>query len=109
MELFAEYERERTARHRALWLERYPRDRYEFRDGPAPGGFKRRRYKRKYPRLRSEMVSNQIVEDDDLPEIEVKVRSKRAPKTLLGAIWAHHGRSRRGNGWKKHRSNQWRS
>lgn len=109
VELFVEYERERAARHRALWSERYPRDRYELRDGPAPGGFKRRRHKRKHPHLRSEMVSNQIAEDEDFAEMDVKVRAKRAPKTLLGAIWSHHGRGRRGNSWKKHRPNQWRS
>jgi hypothetical protein len=108
VELYDDFQRERTTRHRALWSERYPR-RYEFRDGPAPGGFKRRRHKRKHPRLRSEMISNQIVEEEDVLEAEFKVRAKRASKTLLGAIWSHHGRSRCGNSWKKHRSDQWRS
>ena len=109
MELFTEFQRERTERQSAFWSARYPRDRYEFRDGPAPGGFKRRRHKRKQPHLHAEMISNQIVEDEELPAAEIKVRAKRAPKTLLGAIWSHHGRSRRGNSWKKHRQNQWRS
>lgn len=110
MELYADYERERAARHREVWAERYRRDRYEFRDGPVPGVFKRRRHKRKQPHLHSEMTFNQIVvEDDGYSDLEVKVRAKRASKTLLSAIWDHHGRSRRGESWKEYRSSQWRS
>lgn len=110
VELCADYERERAVRHREVWAARYRYRRYEFRDGPVPGVFKRRRHKRKHPHLRSEMISNQVVlEDDEYPDLEVKVRAKRAPKTLQSAIWFHHGRSRRGHSWKEHRSSQWRS
>lgn len=107
IELYAEYERERVVRGRELWAARYRR--YEFRDGPVPGVFKRRRHKWKHPHLLSEMISNQIVLEDEYPDLGVKVRAKRAPKTLLSAIWSHHGRSRRGDSWKEHRSSQWRS
>jgi hypothetical protein len=109
VELCAEYERERAVRHREVWADRYRRDRYEFRDGPVPGTFKRRRHKRKHPHLRSEMIANQIIEDDEYPGLEVNVRAKRAHKTLQTTIWYHHGRSRRGHSWKEYRSEQWRS
>lgn len=110
MELYADYRREREARHREMWAGRYRRGRYEFRDGPVPGTFKRRRHKRKNPALRSEMVLNQALLDDDEGFDQcVSARSKRASKNLLTAIYDHHGRGRRGNGWKEHRSSQWRS
>jgi hypothetical protein len=110
IELYAEYKREREARASKAYDARYGHRRYEFRDGPVPGIYKRRRHKRKNPALRSEMVSNQdIIDDEEGFDQRVSARGKRAPRNLLAAIYDYHGRSRRGNGWKEHRSQQWRS
>lgn len=110
IELYAEYKREREAALSEAYEARYGHRRAEFRGGPVPGTFKRRRHKRKNPHLRAEMVSNDLLAGDDEDyEQYVTVRGKRASHNLLTAIYDHHGRGRRGNGWKEHRSEQWRS
>jgi hypothetical protein len=83
-----------------------------YRNGTVPGT-RRRRWHRgsSSPRLRTqpEIRENDFVNnyDEDCAELHIKSRGRRA-RRIIPNQWDDKCRSRRGNGWKEYRNNQWR-
>lgn len=83
-----------------------------YRNGPVPGTRHRRWHRGTgSPRLhtQSDIRENDFVNnfDEDCAEFHIKTRGSRSRRGLPNQ-WDDPMRSRRGNGWKEHRHNQWR-